>query len=75
MIEISENPYRILGITCDAKFREIQKNFSKINSYLKVKREVTLPFDNVFFGRGVSRLRFECSVSVMLLSFLKRWLA
>ena len=50
MIEISENPYRILGITCDAKFREIQKNFSKINSYLKVKREVTLPFDNVFFG-------------------------
>jgi len=50
MNNIKDNPYRVLGVIANARMKEIQKNISRINSYLSIGKEITLLFDNDNFG-------------------------
>ena len=47
---ITENPYRIVGITSNASAREIQARKGKISAYAKVGKEITSEFDFQFFN-------------------------
>lgn len=50
MNNIKDNPYRVLGVIANARMKEIQKNISRINSYLSIGKEITLLFDIDNFG-------------------------
>jgi len=50
ILKVKENPFRVLGVVANARMKEIQKNISKINSYLSIGKEITLPFDINYLG-------------------------
>lgn len=60
MNNIKDNPYRVLGVIANARMKEIQKNISRINSYLSIGKEITLLFDNDNFG---SIIRNESTIN------------
>ena len=65
MILVTKNPYRIVGVTGNSKIKEIEKNLSKLRSYLSIGKQLNLPFDNKFFGtiqRGDDEIKFVRSV-------------
>jgi hypothetical protein len=50
MNKVRENPFRVLGVVANSRMKEIQKNISRINSYLSIEKEITLPFDINYLG-------------------------
>lgn len=44
---ISQNPYRILGVTADASKKEITTNVNKFKAFLKVWKSISCEFDNI----------------------------
>lgn len=44
---ISQNPYRILGVTADASKKEITTNVNKFKTFLKVWKSISCEFDNI----------------------------
>ncbi len=50
---IKDNPYRILGVTANARMGEIQKNISKVSAYLSIGKAISFGFDDDFFGQVV----------------------
>lgn len=57
---IKDNPYRILGVTANARMKEIQKNISKSNAYLSIGKTISFGFDDELFGKV---LRDESSIT------------
>jgi hypothetical protein len=51
MKEITNNPYRIIGILSNATAKEIQARKSKITAYAKVAKQITSEFDFPFLEK------------------------
>ena len=48
----NDNPFRILGVESNSGIKSIQKNLSKIRAYLKINKNLTLPYELSFFNLG-----------------------
>lgn len=46
----SNNPFRILGVESNSGIKSIQKNLSKIRAYLKIGKNLSLPYELSFFN-------------------------
>lgn len=44
---ISQNPYRILGVTANASQKDIVANVNKFKAFLKVRKQISGVFDNI----------------------------
>ena len=42
---IAENPFRVLGVYCDATQREIQSNAARINRFIEIGKQISFPTD------------------------------
>ena len=52
---ISQNPYRILGVTANASQKEIIANVNKFKAFLKVGKAISGEFDNIPDMCGIDR--------------------
>lgn len=48
---LKDNIYQIFSVVSNARLKEIEKNSSKIKAFNQIKKEISLPFDNDFFGK------------------------
>lgn len=48
---LEDNIYQIFSVVSNARLKEIEKNSSKIKAFNQIKKEISLPFDNDFFGK------------------------
>ena len=48
---ITQNPFRVLGLTGNATEKELQKQLSKIKAYTRVGKEINLDYDLDFLGK------------------------
>ena len=47
---LKNNIYRIFSVLANARLKDIEKNISKINAFISINKEISLPFDNDYFG-------------------------
>ena len=48
---LKDNIYQIFSVVSNSRLKEIEKNSSKIKAFNLIKKEISLPFDNYFFGK------------------------